>query len=46
MVKLVTLVVTFLINLLHSVFLTKSFFTTSLNLFKSIGTGNNLSKST
>ena len=30
---------------LYSVFLTISFLTTLLNLFKSIGTGNNLSKS-
>ena len=34
---------TFVINLSYSVFLTTSFFTTSLSLLKSTGTGANLS---
>ena len=43
--SLVSILSTFATNLSYTVFLTTSFFTTSLNLLKSAGTGANLSMS-
>ena len=43
--RVVSTLSTFVTNLLCSVFLTTSFFTTLLNLAKSLGTGVNLSMS-
>ena len=43
--SLVLILSTFATNLLYPVFLTTSFFTTLLNLFKSLGIGTNLSMS-
>ena len=42
---LVSILFTFATNLSYTVFLTTSFFTTSLSLLKSTGTGTNLSRS-
>ena len=43
--SLVLILSTFATNLLYPAFLTTSFFTTLLNLFKSLGIGTNLSMS-
>ena len=43
--SLVSILFTFATNLLYTVFLTTSFFTTLLNLLKSLGIGINLSMS-
>ena len=45
LLSVVLILLTFLTNSLYAVFLTTSFFTTSLSLLKSTGTGTNLSTS-